>query len=392
MSRLFVLGAGFSAPAGLPLGKDLSKMIIEQSKQPWQRHLFENIVKQDLARFQWYKKLHSGLDVSVDSIDFEELISFLDLEHYLRLSGSDTYTNEGNRTQMVVRNLLSSILWNKCNNVSPDAFELYIKFAKHLNPGDIILTFNYDVLMEMALKQAKKRFRLVPNRFESVYDDGGGILKLPEKEIILLKLHGSIDWFDFAPVRENHKHLEKAWKRKKSIQHTIFGNKEEFKPRRITPRPYIRNSRLNDVHRVDNVGEYFARSGKILEAPLIVSPSLNKILYMNPLIEFWWGMNDAGAHSNSLVFIGFSMPPHDDYLKHPLSIIASNYQEVTDLLPGATKTPVLFISYESDIEEQTAIKKNYSFLNWGNVLAWWDGFSMDAVDFIFNTKGRKIAT
>ena len=75
--------------------------------------------------------------------------------------------------------------------------DLYLKFAKILKPDDYVLTFNYDTLLERALTTAGVPFRLFPERLrQNPYGGRSMLVDTSREEVIVLKLHGSIDWFD----------------------------------------------------------------------------------------------------------------------------------------------------------------------------------------------------
>jgi hypothetical protein len=80
--------------------------------------------------------------------------------------------------------------------MTDDAFRLYESFVERLEPGDVILTFNYDTILEKAFARKRIAYRLFPNRFKNVGFAGGEILNT--NEIVLLKMHGSIKWFVFV--------------------------------------------------------------------------------------------------------------------------------------------------------------------------------------------------
>jgi hypothetical protein len=101
--RLLILGAGFSKPARMPLANELFKEVRKRVKQ-----LFgvDNQLESDLENYNYYLHNTQGFDGSVDDIDMEKFLSFLDLEHYLELNGSDTWSEEGNKTQLLVRHTI----------------------------------------------------------------------------------------------------------------------------------------------------------------------------------------------------------------------------------------------------------------------------------------------
>lgn len=59
----------------------------------------------------------------------------------------------------------------------------YIEFAKQLTSDDVVVTFNWDLLLEKAIQKAGSRF--------SYYFD--------ESKIHIIKLHGSINWINNEP-------------------------------------------------------------------------------------------------------------------------------------------------------------------------------------------------
>ena len=88
MYSIFILGAGFSKPAGIPLGSELFKEVLKRAKDI---DLYEHILKRDIEQFlEYYNKLND-LSITEEKINFEEFISYLDIEHYLALKGSDTW-------------------------------------------------------------------------------------------------------------------------------------------------------------------------------------------------------------------------------------------------------------------------------------------------------------
>lgn len=105
--RVFILGAGFSKPAGLPLADELWQDILARSKNLWGR---ANMLNEDLDSYIEYRKDCDGINLSRDTVNFEEFLGFLDIEHYLGLRGKDTWSRDGNEGQIVVKTLLGKCL------------------------------------------------------------------------------------------------------------------------------------------------------------------------------------------------------------------------------------------------------------------------------------------
>jgi hypothetical protein len=184
--RIFVLGAGFSKAAGLPLASDLWAEIRRRARSlPGRAKKFQ----QDLENYLEFRWRCDGVRLAEDQVDFEDFLRILDIEHCLALRGSDTWSDDGNEGTMVVKWLLGQVLAE--GTPSPERIpDLYLDFARELQPEDHVLTFNYDVLLERALDAVGKPYRLFPHRFKEVWDDGAGIGELDCGEVVVLKLHG----------------------------------------------------------------------------------------------------------------------------------------------------------------------------------------------------------
>ncbi len=178
--RLFVLGAGFSAPAGLPLGNGLLERVRRDVRSSFRRAGWDGTLEQEIR--EW-ASLYPG-----EPIDLERVLAYSHRNHYLRLLGSDEYFEHGCRSIAAARNAIQRILIRATPNNTPS---LYRDFVLRLRPRDVVLTFNYDTLLEQALDDIGKPYTLTP---EWWLEKGPGGLE--PKFVDLLKLHGSIDWYD----------------------------------------------------------------------------------------------------------------------------------------------------------------------------------------------------
>jgi len=150
--RIFIIGAGFSVHAGLPLGVQLFELVREVIRL---KYGSDNKLEGDL---EWYLKYRLRCDGIPEEypVDYEKFMSYLDLEHYLGLRGSDTWSEEGNESQLIIRNGIREVIYSKMPE-SPTAE--CIKFCQRLLPKDKILTFNYDTLIEDTLDYLGKPYR-----------------------------------------------------------------------------------------------------------------------------------------------------------------------------------------------------------------------------------------
>jgi SIR2-like domain len=152
----------------------------------------DNVVQRDLAYYLEFLDKCYGRIMTVESVDYEEFLSYLDIEHFLGFKGRDTWSSEGNVSQLMIRRAIAEILYDKTPQTLPF---LYKRFVRQLNPDDYIYTFNYDTILESALESEGIPFRLFPYRYTDIGTFGNRIDDT-RTEIVKLKLHGSINWFD----------------------------------------------------------------------------------------------------------------------------------------------------------------------------------------------------
>ena len=160
--RIIFLGSGFSKPAGLPLGIELFREVRRSIALEYGK---DNKMEGDLERYVDYLNKCEGMTYTADTIDYELFMGFLDVEHYLGLKGGDTWSDEGNESQLMVRRAIAKVLFELTPDQPP---ELYKEFVRKLDHTDTVLTFNYDTLLESALESEGISYRLFPNRYSDI--------------------------------------------------------------------------------------------------------------------------------------------------------------------------------------------------------------------------------
>lgn len=232
-------------------------------------------------------------------------------------------------------------------------------------------------MLEQALEAEGVRYRLFPNRFSEIHYHYSTV-DTSSEEVTLLKLHGSINWFD----RTMYQELADASPNYQP-RNPVFGPDRVVTPEPLTDGPRPKNDPLNSVFRVRNIGPLIDRS--FWECPpLILSPSHTKILYFQPLKEFWYGLQESGGVSLSLGVIGYSLPPYDDYARQALYHVFRNYTgHAPDLeLFGHRKTKVRILDYRPDIKSETDLRNRYRFTDWNRTELRLDGFSEDSAKWL----------
>jgi hypothetical protein len=365
---VYVLGAGFSVPAGLPTAAELWAEVRRRASAMQGR---AGQFNDDLNAFIEYKKRALGQEITLDAVNFEEFLGFLDIEFFLGLRGSDTWSDEGNETQVVVKTLISRILTERTPRTIP---ELYLKLAEALQPEDLILTFNYDTLLERALDSIGKPFRLFRRRLESVGPHSGTV-DTSKDEVIIFKLHGSVDWFDrrhYRMLQESHyKQTGQIFR----FHSPIFNNE------RVRMVPLVEGERfasdpLREIHRILNIEEFTTSELLFHETPVMLNPSPAKVIYADRFRDFWHGLGEVGVLNFRMAVIGFSLPPADDYARQVLYRIITNYQnsywDETQL--GKRKQPLLLIDFRPTVIGQAEYRQNYRFVNWERADVSFGGF------------------
>ena len=175
---------------------------------------------------------------------------------------------------MVVKTLIGKILAQRMPTIDKIP-ELYLEFARRLKSGDYVLTFNYDILLERSLDAIGKAYRLFPNRFKSV-SRYSGIVDSSKEEIVILKFHGSIDWFD----KKRYLELEQSYKEQGAIDKPndiVFNSRENWNLSKLVDGPRHDNDPLSEMYRVTEVEDLYKKQLMFLATPWILASSTNKI-------------------------------------------------------------------------------------------------------------------
>ena len=366
--RLFVLGAGFSAPAGLPLGKDLLERVREDVRSFFQyRGRWDGALEQEIE--EW-SSLYPG-----EPMDLERVLAYSHRKHYLRLLGSDEYFSHGSRSIVATRQAIQQILIQTTPSDTP---KLYRDFAQQLCPRDVVLTFNYDTLLEQALDDIGKLYTLTP---EWWLETAPGSFE--PKFVNLRKLHGSIDWYDrYYLDTAMHWHTEQG--------HNVPNRDPIFGPAPTVPSKPLSQGRteegfgdniLRRVFRVPNHARYFPIEGEVVSeiVPFFLPPTYDKLLGYAPILDLWENLHRTQDYS-SIVVIGYSMPPYDSYAYEALGRLFVEYQQGGDTTYlEHRRVPIQLITLPDS--GQHALE-SFPFLDPAKTRIWDQGFSTDALNWI----------
>ena len=365
--RLFVLGAGFSEPAGLPLGKDLLERVRQDVRGSFGHAGWNGTLEQEIE--EW-ASLYPG-----ESIDLERVLAYSHRKHYLRLLGSDEYFAHGSRSIVAARRAIQRILIGATPNDTPS---VYREFARQLCPNDVVLTFNYDTLLEQALDDIGKPYTLTPEWW--LETDPGGF---EPKFVDLLKLHGSIDWYD-------RYYLDSAMGWHAEQGHDVPNRDPIFGPTPTVPSEALSRGRtevfgghlLPRVFRVPNHKKHFPIEDKAGSAivPFILPPAYDKLLGHDPILDLWENLHRTQDVYSCIVMIGYSMPAYDSYAYETLGRLFVRYQQGGDTTNWEHRRVPIQLITMADSRQQAL--ECLPFLDPAKSRIWSQGFSRDSLDWI----------
>jgi hypothetical protein len=242
------------------------------------------------------------------------------------------------------------------------------------------LTFNYDVLLERALAAANVPFRLFPDRLKGPIHGNSMIVDDSKEEVIVLKLHGSIDWFD----RTHYNQLEELAVRqgfKSAHEDMVFSHIEELDVVPLIQGDSFPDEPLRHMYRVKNIEELYRRKTLFHVTPSLLNPSPSKILYSHLFKDFWWGLGTAGILNFSMGIIGFSLPQQDEYARQIIYRLVRNYQRIywEKGTLEHKKTPLVLIDFRKSPLEEEEFRRRYAFVDWNKAETYFGGFDKKAL-------------
>ncbi len=300
-NNVYILGAGFSANANIPLTSSLLNEAINLIKEE-DRFIYDDL---NYLVEAYYKIESTTIDYRF--INLSELLTIL---HYEEIS---SYSSK-NKTEIGKSKIISALRYYLCkvivrstpkNNELP---EFYNKFVKKLNPFDIVLSFNWDCLLEIALKNNGISFN---HSFQF------------QDNIMVAKLHGSVNW---TYTKEDNLNLE--WKPIGLIEHS---NENEI---------YF----SNDLWNIDKWQYSFSDSNL---SPLIVMPGLGKSFDVLKLSCYWSNLSYSVGFAKQIFILGLGLSA-DDFLLSKM---------LMSILPPIPKDTEIII-----VNPDPYIRSQYSFL------------------------------
>ncbi len=203
--RAFILGAGasrgYQSPTGqlMPLARDFFDVFqqLDIAADPW-------VLQQGLSAYLLQEKGVDPYAYLGSGIDIEELHSEI-ADHFIRTAGQPRINRLMPLKTYHELIFLFACTINTVQNgpVSP----IHQQLADSLQARDILITFNWDTLLDRALHRSQRwsvdsGYGVQPIRVfrDGWHDPRRGVAGEPR----LLKLHGSTNWLTAHPVLDEH--------------------------------------------------------------------------------------------------------------------------------------------------------------------------------------------
>jgi hypothetical protein len=251
--RVFMLGAGASKSWGLPLTNELFPLALTGVPKRQDRELIRDFIQYQYPHFRRRWKNYPPFEEFLSLVDI-----YLDFADVIKRGHSFSIPD----VRRLRKKLLLAIQTVLHGAQKGPEHSNASKFAALLEPGDVVLTFNWDLLVEEALYDSGKDWEYA----------------LSERAISILKLHGSLDWFDSSEV--------------------------SIKPELVFP--------LNDKFKTISVFRRFrAPRTQSPIVPVILPPVVNKKIKYKELESIWREGWLALRHAPEIYILGYSLPPED---------------------------------------------------------------------------------
>lgn len=270
--RVFILGAGVSASCGVPVARDIFRATML-------RLLRENSTRAEEVH-KVLRYLYPGFDESLKNYpNIEDFFNLLEMAKQFNTEEfveSERFSEQRiEKVGEVVLKALTDFLWRRMQ--SKDKLRPLLEFAEsEIRLGNVVITFNWDVTIEQALYMDRKE-----PRFHYFYSRD-----LDQKQVFLLKPHGSIDWFPRKLISNQGKGVE--------------------------------FSSLDNKIAVFNHFDFKEKPELASLLPVIVPPLWAKEFKHRALRRTWRSIFRAVSQATELYIIGYSLPREDQFARFVL--------------------------------------------------------------------------
>jgi len=264
--RVFILGAGASASCGIAVARDILRESMRQ------------LAKRDAAQAD---KVHDLLHYLYPSFN-EELSNYPNVEDFLNLIEmakefhTEAYIESKRWPQAklqaamdITLRAITEYIWSFMADEGRRG--VLSSFAREvIRAGDVVISFNWDFMIDLVLEDIAK---VGPVYSYSSSSDG----------VVLLKPHGSIDWFEKAKLPRDKKLI-------KEMRHRATG---------LYFYPYFQ----------------IAQNPDLLNYASFIVPPLQIKKFSGFLQRVWRDVYRAVAAAKELYIVGYSLPREDQFAR-----------------------------------------------------------------------------
>lgn len=310
-NRLFVLGAGFSAAAKIPLTDKLLKLTMSK---------FASECPGIYKRVNNYAEICFSIDKEVDysKVNFSDLCTFLEYQELREYGGGERWSDAGSREKLALKFYIAKTIAEHTPRDS-DIPEIYLRFAEQLHKNDRILNFNWDCLLEVALKKIGKEYTY---SFE-------------ENKVKICKLHGSVNWRLNVPEALG-----------KPTTQNILGWQSLGLAHGLMPVDIYQSNCLIYF----NNFQQFQPLEQI--EPFLVLPGYGKAFDVRNIAVLWYKPEWALAFTHDVYIIGLGLAPDDFFIR---SFFLDNLPYINSF-SGIEGREIVIINPSPDAKE------NYDFI------------------------------
>ncbi|MBT4482708.1 MAG: hypothetical protein HOC71_03410 [Candidatus Latescibacteria bacterium] len=293
---VFILGAGTSVDAGVPLMGNF----LEEAKKMWKNKEIKD-ADEDFDRvFEAYGKLHPiHSKTTINTYNLEEVISIFEMANML--GSFENYKPRQLKDiirsfKTVIAKTIENSMKLKVNNGQIMPFSLHKRFADLIRffENDArpkhsvsVITFNYDIGIDYAFHA---------NKYIS-YSYGLDSKRDNKDNIPLMKLHGSINWGTCSKCKAIVPYY----------LHTYFNG------RNISANNgKIKITIGSELNKYDHCGEEFP----LLPEPVIIPPCWDKFYHSTKLSQVWKQAAKELSEAENIFIIGYSYPKTDAFFRY----------------------------------------------------------------------------
>jgi len=336
-NRSFFLGAGFSAEAGIPLTAELLTKAMKK---------FENECPGIFWRVNNYARectqTPENEDIDYSKVDFSELCTFLEFIELREYGGGERWKDNGSKEKLNLRYYLAKTIIEAMPNTD-DIPSIYMDFVNELHKGDVVITFNWDPLLEVALNAVGKDYCYNYRELDA---------------ITLCKLHGSVNW-RLGELREYETSpIDLGWE---SLNFTdgMLDTEMYFSDKLIEKSVWTSHQRNSQVE------------------PFLVLPGYGKAFDVRSNAGLWYNPEFIFSVTHNVYIIGLSVAPDDFFIR---SFFLSN-------LPHLARSTEPDSRHIHIINPASDAKKNFDFvLNVGNTTLHNENFSVKHIEMMRATQ------